>query len=79
MEIWRTFRYVGGVVRKEWRLEDELHETVQEGRTVSVHEAVMRNRDVSMEVKKLLHDNTVSPTLTYGRETWMLLERLNQE
>jgi len=37
--------------------------------------AVIRNRAVSMEVKKSLHDSVVIPTLTYGSGAWALLER----
>ena len=44
-------------------------------KVVGTLKAVTRNRVVSMEVKKSLHDSVVIPTLTYGSEAWTLMEK----
>ena len=75
MENVKVFKYLGSVMSKDGSLGEEVLGRVQQGRrVVGSLKAVMRNREVSMEVKKSLCDSIVVPTLTYGSETWTLLE-----
>lgn len=58
------------MVNEEGSLENQLCERVQQGRNISgTLTTVTRNRAVSLEVKKLLHDCIVTPTLTPGKRT----------
>ncbi|WP_435362543.1 hypothetical protein, partial [Klebsiella pneumoniae] len=75
MEIVRMFKYLGSLMSKDGSLEDEVRERVQQGRKVAGSlRAVLRNREVSMDVKRSLHDSIVIPTLTYGSEAWTMQE-----
>ena len=76
MENVSSFKYLGSVMSKDGSIEDEVGERVQQGRrVVGTLKAVTRNRMVSMEAKKSLHDSVLIPTLTYGSETWTMLRR----
>ncbi|MCP4337615.1 MAG: reverse transcriptase family protein, partial [Desulfobulbaceae bacterium] len=71
-----SFKYLGSVMSKDGGLEDEMQERVQQGkRVVGTLKSVTRNRAMSMEVKKTLHDSVVIPTLTYGSEAWTMTGR----
>ena len=75
MENVRVFKYLGSVLSKDGSLEEEVRERVQQGRKVAGSlKAVIRNRAVSMDVKRSLHDSIVVPTLTYGSEAWTMHE-----
>lgn len=50
-------------------------EIVEWGRKISgVLKAATRNRNVSIGVKKVLHDKMLLPAMLYGRESWTLLK-----
>ena len=75
MENVRVFKYLGSVMSKDGSLEEEVRERVQQGRKVAGSlKAVIKNREVSMDVKRSLHDSIVIPTLTYGSEAWTMQE-----
>ncbi len=70
-----SFKYLGSVMSKAGGLEDEMQERVQQGKRVAgTLKTVTRNRVMSMEVKKTLHDSVVIPTLTYGSEAWTMIK-----
>ena len=76
MENVRSFKYLGSVMSKDGSIEDDVQEKVQQGkRTAGTLRAVTRNRSVSMEVKRSLHGSVLIPSMTYGSETWAMLER----
>jgi len=76
MENVSSFKYLGSMMSKEGSIEDDVHERVQQGKKVAgTLNAVIRNRAVSMEVKKSLHDSVVIPTLTYRSGALALLGR----
>lgn len=55
MESVRTFKYLGSVVNKDDRVDDEQREKAQQGKKVVVTlKAVTRNRKVTNETKKYL-------------------------
>ncbi len=65
---------------KDGSLDDEVGERVQQGRrAVGMLKAATRNRAMSMEVKKTLHDSVVIPTLTYGSEAWPVSGRFKSK
>lgn len=60
-------------------MKDALSERVHQVKKVlGTLKTEIRSKAVSMELKKLklLHDNIISPTLTYESETWALLETI---
>ncbi len=60
-DVWK-FMYLGSVLNKEGNIEDKVCEWVQQGRRVTGSlKGVLRNREVSMEVKRLLHDKCCGP------------------
>ncbi len=67
MENVRSFKYLGGVMSKVGSLDNKVRERIQQGRrVVGKLKAVRRNKAMSMEVKRTLHDSVVIPTLTYS-------------
>ena len=71
LEEVEEFKYLGSVMSKYGGMDEEIRERVVKGRqAMGTLNAIMKNRRVSMEVKKGLRDSIVLPTLTYGSETW---------
>ncbi len=72
MEVVKEFKYLGTVLSKHGEMEREVRERAVKGRNVIGSLArVMKERSVSMEVKRGIRNSILLPTLTYGSETWM--------
>ncbi len=68
-----VFKYLGTVLCKHGGMEGEIRERVMKGRSVvGSLTVVMKERNVSMDVKRGLRNSILLPTLTYGSEnrTW---------
>ena len=71
LEEVEEFKYLGSVISKYGGMDEEIKERTVKGRqAIGTLNTVIKNRKVSMEVKKGLRDSIVLPTLTYGSETW---------
>ncbi len=71
MEVVMEFKYLGTVLSKHGEMEGEVRETVvRDRRVIGSPARVMKERNVSMEIKRGLGNSVLLPTLTYGSETW---------
>ena len=67
------FKYLGSVIAVNDGVEAGVHHRVNEGCKVlgalSVLKEVMKNRGLGMNVKKVLYEKVVVPTVMYGSES----------
>ncbi len=72
MEEVHEFKYLGSILCKYGSMEGETRERAVQGRkVVESLGRMMKERTVSMEVKKGLRAVILVPTLTYASETWV--------
>ena len=67
------FKYLGSVIAANDGVEADVRHRVNEGCKVPVLGAlkgVMKNRGLGMNVKKVLYEKVVVPTIMYGSESW---------
>ena len=65
------FKYLGSVVAANGRIEADVCNRVKEGcKTLGAMKGVMKCRGLGMNVKKVLYEKVVVPTVTYGSECW---------
>ncbi len=68
----KEFKYLGTGAMHTWRDGWRNRERAVKGRSVIGSLArVMKERNVSTEVKRSLRNSILLPTLTYGSETWI--------
>ncbi len=62
---------MGRLLCKHGKIDGEIRKRTVKSRSVIASLAmVMKERNVSMEVKRGLRNSILLPTLTYGSETW---------
>ena len=65
------FKYLGSVIAANGRVEADVHHRVNEGCAVlGALKGGMKNRGLGMNVKKVLYEKVVVPTVIYGSESW---------
>ena len=65
------FKYLGSVIAANGVVEADVCHKVNEGCTVlGALKRVMKNRKLGMNVKKVLHEKVVMPTVMYSSESW---------
>ena len=65
------FKYLGSVITANGGVEADVHRRVNEGcKLLGVLKGVMKNRGLGMNVKKVLCEKVVVPTVMYGSESW---------
>ena len=63
------FKYLGSVKAANGGVEADVRHRVNEGcKVLGALEGVMKNRGLGMNVKKVLYEKVVVPTVMYGRE-----------
>ena len=64
------FKYLGSVIAANGGVEADVHHRVNEGcKVLGALKGVM-NRGLGMNVKKVLYEKLVVPTVIYGSESW---------
>ena len=64
------FKYLGSVIAVNGGVEADVHHRVNEGcKVLGALKGVMKNRELGMNVKKVLYEKVVVPTVTYGSES----------
>ena len=64
------FKYLGSVIAANGGVEADVHHRVNEGcKVLGALEGVMKNRGLGMNVKKVLYEKVVVPTVMYGSES----------
>ena len=65
------FKYLGSVIAANGAVEADVHHRVNEGcKVLGVLKGVMKNRGLAMNVKKVLYEKVVVPTVMYGSKSW---------
>ena len=65
------FKYLGSVIAANGGVEADVHHRVNEGcKVLGALKGVMKNRGLGMNVKKVLYEKVVVPTVMYGSESW---------
>ena len=65
------FEYLGGIFARGGGSVQEIEERMKKyGRTVRALYPIMKDRIIDLEVKKIVFNSILIPTLTYGSETW---------
>ena len=65
------FKYLGSVIAANGGVEADVRHRVNEGcKVLGALRGVMKNRGLGMNVKKVLYEKVVVPTVMYGSESW---------
>ena len=65
------FKYLGSVIAANGGMEAVVHHRVNEGcKVLGALKGVMKNRGLGKNVKKILYEKVVMPTVMYGSESW---------
>ena len=65
------FKYLGSVIAANGGVEADVRHRVNEGcKVLGALKGVMKNRGLGMNVKKVLYEKVVVPTVMYGSESW---------
>ena len=65
------FKYLGSVIAANGGVEPDVRHKVNEGcKVLGALKAVMKNRGLGMNVKKVLYEKVIMPTVMYGSESW---------
>ena len=65
------FKYLGSVIAADGGVEADVRHRVNEGcKVLGAMKGVMKNRGLGMDVKKVLYEKVIVPTVMYGSELW---------
>ena len=65
------FKYLGSIVAANGGIEADVGHRVKEGcKALGAMKGVMKCRGLGMNVKKVLYEKVIVPTVTYGSECW---------
>ena len=65
------FKYLSSVIAANSGVEADVRHRVNEGcKVLGALKGVMKNRGLGMNVKKVLYEKVVVPTVMYGSESW---------
>ena len=65
------FKYLGSVIAANGGVEADVRHRVNEGcEVLGALKGVMKNRGLGMNVKKVLYEKVVVPTVMYGSKSW---------
>ena len=79
MEEVNQFKYLGAIVAANGGVEADVRHRVNEGcKVLGAMNGVIKNRGLRMNVKKVLYERVIVPTVTYGSEVWGMKLRERQ-
>ena len=68
-----SFKYLGAIVGKNGGVTEDVKSRVNEGAKVSgAMNRIWKARSLSINVKRMMYERIVVPTVLYGAETWSL-------
>ena len=80
LEEVNQFKYLGSIVAADGGVEADVCNRINEGcKMFGSMKCLMKNRGLGMNVKKILYERVVVPTVTYGSELWGLKVRERQK
>ena len=67
------FKYLGSMVAANGEVEADVSHRVNEGcKVLGAVNGVIKNRGLGMNVKRVLYEKVIVPTVTYGSELWSM-------
>ena len=67
------FKYLGSVVTKEGGNKRDISERINKfSASVRTLWPIIKEKQVPLEVKKIIFNTVLTPTLTYGSESWVM-------
>ena len=67
------FKYLGSVIAANGGVEANVHHIVNDGcKVLGALKVVIKNRGLGMNVKKVLYEKVVVPTVMNGSESWSM-------
>ena len=74
------FKYLGSVVAVSGGVEADVRHRVNEGcKVLGAVKKVMKNRGLGTDVKRVLYEKVIVPTVMYGSESWGMKETERQK
>ena len=65
------FKYLGSVIAADGGVEADVRHKANEGcKVLGALTGLMKNRGLGMNVKKVLYEKVIVPTVMYGSESW---------
>ena len=79
LEEVNQFKYLGSIVAANGRIEaDVCHRVKERCQALGAMKRVVKCRGLGMNVKKVLYEKVIVPTVTYGSESWGMKESEKQ-
>ena len=71
LEEVNQFKYLGSIIDANGGVEADVRHRVNEGcKVLGAMKGVMKNRGLGMNIKKVLYEKVIVPTVMYGSELW---------
>ena len=72
------FKYLGVAFRSDGRQDEELKTRIGKASAVvrALHNSVVMKRELSKKAKPSIFKAVFVPSLTYGHESWVMIERM---
>ena len=72
------FKYLGVLFTSEGRMEREIDRRIGAAAAImrTLHRSVVVKRELSEKAKLSIYRSVYVPTLTYGHEIWIMIERI---
>ena len=71
LEVVDQFKYLGAVIHANGGVEADIQNRVNEGcKVLGALKGVMKNRALEMNVRRVLYEKVIVPTVMYGSELW---------
>lgn len=76
IEVTNEYNFLGSLITKDGYSRKEINRRISIGRTaVTKLDKIIKDKDISVPLKVKLIETLVFPTVTYGSESWTVLER----
>ncbi|WP_435316529.1 reverse transcriptase domain-containing protein, partial [Klebsiella pneumoniae] len=71
LEEVNQFKYLGSIIAAGGGVETDVSHRISEGcKVLGGMKSLMKNRGLGMNIKKVLYERVIVPTVTYGSELW---------
>ena len=77
LEQVNTYQYLGTIISSTGSLEDEINNRVNKANGIyyQIYNSIIGKKEISTKVKIQVYKTVYIPTLLYGSETWVMLDK----
>lgn len=77
LEVVENFIYLGSNINKQGKIDGEIANRIAKANQIyySICNSIVGHRDVGQETKLHIYKSVYLPTLTYGSESWIMLDK----